>query len=120
MVEHALDKKQTEVGSTSAQTWKISVIDLDKEWEKFNKKLQTCTNLDEKSKFQTPKQTQQKVNLETTEQGAINTQDIEVIPDFPTSEIVLKIEEIPPLDIFYIPTDKAMVKSQIKKGNQRP
>jgi len=35
--------------------------------------------------------------------GTMNTQEIEHIPVTPTSEIVLRMEEIPPLDVFYNP-----------------
>lgn len=112
MAEQASDKKQTQVSSTSTQSRKVPVIDLDKEWKKFNKNLQTCTNLEETSELKTPKQNQHKENPETTKHGVTNTQDIEVIPTFPTSKIVLKIEEIPPLDILYSPTHKVVVKRQ--------
>ena len=37
-------------------------------------------------------------------------QDVEIIPEHPTGQIVLKIEEIPPLDVFYSPKHKAVVK----------
>ena len=30
-------------------------------------------------------------------------QDVKIIPEHPTGQIVLKIEEIPPLDLFYSP-----------------
>lgn len=45
----------------------------------------------------------------------INTQDTEHIPIASSSEIVLKIEEIPPLDVFYSPQHKVVVKRQRKK-----
>jgi len=44
-VEQASTKKQTEVGSTSTQSRKVPVIELDKEWYKFNKKLQIPKNV---------------------------------------------------------------------------
>ena len=45
----------------------------------------------------------------------VDTQDVELIPTTPTSEIILTIEEIPPLDVFYSPTHKVVIKSQRKK-----
>lgn len=45
-----------------------------------------------------------------TEEGVKGTQDVEIILVTPTSEIVLRVEEIPPLDVFYSPTHKAVVK----------
>lgn len=48
--------------------------------------------------------------------GTVNTQqDIEIIPENPSEEIVLKVEEIPPLDVFYSPKHRAMVKRQRKR-----
>jgi len=41
--------------------------------------------------------------------------DIEIIPENPTEEIVLQIEEIPPLDVFYSPKHRAVVRRQRKK-----
>lgn len=38
------------------------------------------------------------------------TEDIEVIPAFPASEVLLIVENIPPLDILYSPEHKAIVK----------
>ena len=41
--------------------------------------------------------------------------DIEIIPENPTGEIMLKIEEIPPLDVFYSPKHRAVVRKQRKR-----
>jgi len=48
--------------------------------------------------------------LETIEEGVKDTQNVEIIPVTPTSEIVLRVEEIPPQDVFYSPTYKVVVK----------
>lgn len=80
MAKKASAKEHMETNSTQVQTEKIKVIDLDKEWEKCNKKLQvqqTKASLEGASGFQTPKQTQQIINPETTIQGVRTTQDIE-------------------------------------------
>lgn len=45
----------------------------------------------------------------------VSTQEIEHIPIAPTFEIVLRIEEIPPLDVFYIPQHKVVIRRQRKK-----
>jgi len=45
----------------------------------------------------------------------INTQETKHIPATLSSEIVLKIEEIPPLDVFYSPQHKVVVRRQRKK-----
>jgi len=44
-----------------------------------------------------------------------NVSDMEHIPITPSSKLILKIEEIPPLDIFYSPQHKAVVRRQRKK-----
>ena len=41
-------------------------------------------------------------------------QDVEIIPENPTAEIMLKIEEIPPLGIFYSPKHRVVVRKQRK------
>ena len=51
--------------------------------------------------FQTTKQNLQVENSE---------EDAEIIPAYVTSQIVLRIEEIPPLDIFYSIAHKTMVR----------
>ena len=48
--------------------------------------------------------------------GAVSTQEIEHIPVSPTSEIILTIEEIPPLDIFYSPQQKAVIRGKRKQS----
>jgi len=86
--------------------------DLENEWEHFNKKLHT----DEKtSEIQTPKQAHHKSTQETIVDKIVGTQDVELIHATPTSEIILRIKEIPPLDIFYSLAHKVFVKTQRKK-----
>ena len=85
---------------------------MEKEWELFNKKIHKD---EQTSEIQTPKQTQHKSNPRTTGEGAMGTQDVEIIPATSTSEIVLRIEEIPLLDVFYSPSQKAVLKRQRKK-----
>jgi len=50
-----LENKKAEVSSTSTQSGKAAVIDLEQEREKFNKKIHTNTNLDDTSELQTPR-----------------------------------------------------------------
>ena len=44
-----------------------------------------------------------------------NVTETEHIPIAPSSEILLNVEEIPPLDIFYSPQHKAVIRRQRKK-----
>lgn len=48
------------------------------------------------------------------EQGT-SSQQTEVILIFPLSEIILKVTEIPPLDVFYNPLHKVVVRRQTKR-----
>jgi len=41
--------------------------------------------------------------------------DVEMIPENPSDEIVLHVEEIPPLYVFYSPKHKNVIKRQRKK-----
>ena len=45
------------------------------------------------------------------------SQETEHIPITPSSKIVLNIEDIPPLDVFYSPQYKVVVRKQRKKIN---
>lgn len=95
--EQTSASKQVEIHSTSTQPIKPLVIDLEEEWDKFNKRLHIEEQMPE---LQTP---QQKTTQGITTKETINTQEVEQISVTPTSEIVLKIEEISPLDMFYSP-----------------
>jgi len=82
---------------------------LDKEWETFNDLI----NIEGQS-TKTPESNVQTVNDIVT--GTIsNVQEMEHIPITPSYELMLKIEEIPPLDVFYSSQHKAMVRRQRKK-----
>ena len=75
-------------------------IELEKEWETFNDLINV-----EGQNTQTPVTNVQTIkNIVTGETS--NVAKTEHIPISPSSELVLKIEEIPPLDIFYIPQHK--------------
>ena len=47
--------------------------------------------------------------------GLPTSKDVEIIPKDPSDEIVLYIEEIPPLDVIYSPKHRVVVKRQRKK-----
>lgn len=63
------------------------------------------------SEIQTP---QHKSTQEITVEKIASTQDVELIPATPTSEIILIIEEIPPVYVVYSPTHKVSVKRKTK------
>lgn len=89
-----------------------------KEWEQFDSII---SNLENTQGFTTPK-------VSTAQKTVVNTvlivgrsgplkfhKEIEIIFENPTDEIVLHIEEILPLDVFYNPKHRAVVKRQRKK-----
>ena len=82
---------------------------MEEEWDNFNKKLNTE---EQESEAQ---MTHQETTPKIITRGTVNTQEIEHIPITPTFDIVLRIEEIPPLYVFYSPRHKAIFKRQIKK-----
>jgi len=59
------------------------------------------------SELQTP---QQKETQEIIAEEIVNTQEIEHIPITPTSKFFLRIKDIPPLDVFYSPQQKSIIK----------
>lgn len=86
-------------------------IELDKKWETFNELINT-----EEQNMKTPEitvQTMTGIVIETVN----NSPETEHIRITPLSEIMLKIEEIPPLDIFYSLQHKAVVKDKERNKN---
>jgi len=43
------------------------------------------------------------------------SREVEVIPKNPSDQIILQVEDIPPLDVFYSPRHKALVERQRKR-----
>ena len=78
---------------------------MDKEWETFNVEGKNTQN--PVSNVQTVKGLVTRISANVTE--------TEHIPITPSSELMLKIEEIPPLDIFYSPQHKVVVRKKRKK-----
>lgn len=91
-----------------------------KEWQQFDSNIRNTESL---QGFSTPETTTtQKIarNMVSTEgtSGPPMTQKyIEIIPEYPSNEIVLCVEEIPPLDVFYNAKHSVIVKRQRKKRN---
>lgn len=93
---------------------------LIKEWEQFNSIISNPKNT---QGFTTP-------YVSTTHKKLVNIvpiartsgppqfhKEIEILPENPTDEIVLHVEEIPPLDIFDSPKHRVVVKRQEKDEN---
>jgi len=77
-----------------------------KEWKQFESII---SNIESLHGFNTPevttghKTTTNTVPTEGTSDPPMTQKDIEMIPENPSNEIVLHVEEIPPLDVFYSP-----------------
>jgi len=84
-------------------------IELDKELETFNELI----NLEGQALKTPVRNTQVAQEVVTTIVSDVS--DTEHILVAPSSELILNIEEIPPLDIFYSPQHKAVVSRQRKK-----
>ena len=61
------------------------------------------------------KTTTNMVPVEGTSGPPITQKDMEIILENPSDEIILHVEEIPPLDVFHNPKHKVVVKRQRKK-----
>ena len=91
--------------------------ELDKFWISASNTLINTPEVSSSQKdteFQTPRG-QIVSTKETTESPETSCQDTEVIPAFPTDEIILKVTDIPPLDVFYNPLHKAVVRKLRKR-----
>lgn len=91
---------------------------MEQEWDQFNKKLQhtpKTTNVQETTEYHTSHQTQKISKSEPMSEQGTSLQNIEIIPTFLTSEIILKVTEIPPLDVFYSTLHKVVVRRQRKR-----
>ena len=88
------------------------------EWQQFDSIISNNESL---QGFSTPKViTSRKtatntVPTEGTSSPPITQKDVEIILENPSDEIILHVEEIPPLDVFYSPKHRVVVKRQRKK-----
>ena len=85
-------------------------------WNQFSTIINNleCSKDDEVSKEgDTQEATSKPVSGETSD--LTKSKEIEIIPKDPSGEIILQIEEIPPLDVFYSPKHKAVVNRQRKR-----
>jgi len=55
------------------------------------------------------------MTVEMVIERVVSTQETKHIPIAPTSKFVERIKEIPPLDVFYKPQHKAIMRRQRKK-----
>lgn len=92
---------------------------MDKVWKQFSKIVNTTSQ-----EAQTINPIEILKNVEVTKNilltigssnKAVHTDDLEFILVDPTFEVVLNIEEIPPLDVFYIPKHKVVMTRKNKR-----
>ena len=83
-----------------------------KEWDQFDWQIKSQNDSQNVSTMQSPT-TQHPLVTNITVEGTVsntNRQDVEIIPENPSEEIILKIEDIPPLDVFYSAKHRAVVR----------
>lgn len=107
--QQVLSPKQVETPGPLAKPTSPIVVDREKESGNFNELINTEEQSAEP--LIKPGETATKMIIEEV----IYTQKTKHIPVAPSSKIVLKIEEIPHLDVFYSPQHKAVVRRQRKK-----
>ena len=83
------------------------------EWKQFDSIISglECSKNTETSKAADTQETTSK-QIPSGTSGLPSSKEVEIIPKDPSDQIVLQIEEIPPLDVFYSPRHKAVVKRQ--------
>lgn len=89
---------------------------LRKEWKQFDSIInnpETSQEFD-KSQVIVGQETTTTVLIEGTS-GLPTSKDAKIIPKDPSNQIVLQIEDIPPLDVFYSPKHRDVVKRQRKR-----
>ena len=86
------------------------------EWQQFDsiiRNLESSKEVDTSKAADTQDTTSKEVPSGTS--GLPPTTDIEIIPKDPSDQIILQVEDIPPLDVFYSPKHRAVVKRQQKR-----
>jgi len=86
------------------------------EWQQFDSiisNLESSKEVDTYKVTDTQDTTSKEVPSGTS--GLPPTSDIEIIPKYPLDQIILQVEDIPPLDVFYSPKHRAIIKQQRKR-----
>ena len=86
------------------------------EWKQFDSIISNleCSKEAETSKVADTQETTSK-QVPSGTSGLPSSKEVEIIPKYPSDQIILQVEEIPPLDLFYSPRHKAVVKWQQKR-----
>ncbi len=109
--EKLLKESQSKQTTTDTNMGVITDPELQKEWQQFSTII---SGGKDSQSIDTPKTSS--VQDDTSSQvlsgtsGPPKTKDVEVIPKGPSDQITLQVEDIPPLDVFYSPRHRAVVK----------
>ena len=87
------------------------------EWQQFDSII---SNLESSRDADTSKaaDTQDTASKEVPSEGTSGlppTTELEIIPKDPSDQVILQVEDIPPLDVFYSPKHKAVIKRHRKR-----
>lgn len=111
-------EQQQEKGSELIDSYIHIDPKLIKEWQQFDSIISNTESL---QGFRTPKlTTRQKITTNTvptegTSSPSMTHKDVKMILENPSDEIVLNVEEIPPIHFFYSPKHRVVIKRQRKK-----
>lgn len=87
------------------------------EWQQFDsilRNLESSKDADTSKARDAHDTMSKKVPSEGTS-GLPPSTDLEIIPKDPSDQIILQVEDIPPLDVFYSPKHRAVVKRKWKR-----
>jgi len=117
-------EKEKEVSQSQTGTPATSDVNVDthidpkllQEWQQFDSIISglECSKDTDVSKINDIQNIVSPQVLSETS-GPSSAKDVEVIPKDPAHQIILQVEDIPPLDVFYSPRHKAVVRRQRKK-----
>jgi len=114
--EQLLKESQSKQTTTDTNKGVVTDPELQKEWQHFSTiigggKDSQSTDTPKSSSVQDKTSSQA---LSGTS-GPPKTTDVEIIPKGPSDQVTLQVEDIPPLNVFYSPKHRAVVKRSRKR-----
>src|SRR5690606_703919 len=109
-------EKERSIAHTEQHKQTSTDPELIKQWNQFDSIIsgkEGSKDIDASKISDAPDTTSSQVLGGTS--GPPISQDVEVINKDPSDQIVLQVEEIPPLDIFYSPKHRAVIKRSKKR-----
>lgn len=122
-MEHDIEKNSGAVETSNKASEQLGTnvhIDriLIKEWEQFDQQIKGQSDTQNVITSISPLRHQPMIHdpvIEEPSSKDLTLKEIKIIPKYSSSEIALSIEEIPPLDVFYSPKHRVVVKRKRKK-----